>query len=145
MHLLWKMYFKMLKNWTKNSRYTSKQFMFTHKFLRWKDIFCDMCKKTKNGHISSNVGALKLVFFTKATKNVLFSRNFMREHIKEISHFLLPPRPRWCHAILWGGSMVFSWSLALKCVRPSCNWGNRIWEFQSTKRRIQNACQWLEA
>jgi hypothetical protein len=43
--------------------------------------FCVACvKKTKNGHVNSNVGAPKFVFFTEATKNVLFSRNFVNEH-----------------------------------------------------------------
>jgi hypothetical protein len=53
--------------------------MFSHKVLRSKDIFCGIYKKTKNGHVNSNVGAPKFVFFTEATKNVLFLQNFMNE------------------------------------------------------------------
>jgi hypothetical protein len=37
-------------------------------------------KKTKNGYVNNNVGAPKFVFFTEATKNVLFTRNFVNEH-----------------------------------------------------------------
>jgi hypothetical protein len=39
-----------------------------------KRFFCVACvKKIKNGYINNNVGALKFVFFTEATKNILFS------------------------------------------------------------------------
>jgi hypothetical protein len=70
----------MLKKIRQNSQCTSEQFMFTHKVLRWKDILCGMGKKDKKCHVNSNVGALKFVFFIGATKNVLFSRNFVNEH-----------------------------------------------------------------
>jgi hypothetical protein len=64
----------------KNSQCASEQFMFTQKFCSEKIFFVACVKKTKNGHVNSNVEAPKIFFFTEATKYVLFSRNFMNEH-----------------------------------------------------------------
>jgi hypothetical protein len=50
------------------------------KFCNEKIFYVACIKKTKNVHVNNNVGALKFIFFTEATKNVLFSRNFINEH-----------------------------------------------------------------
>jgi hypothetical protein len=50
------------------------------KFCDKKIFFVTYIKNTENVHVNNNVGALKFVFFTEATKNILFSRNFMNEH-----------------------------------------------------------------
>jgi hypothetical protein len=48
------------------------------KFCGEKIFFVTCVKKTKNGYVNNNVGAPKFVL--EATKNVLFSRNFVNEH-----------------------------------------------------------------
>jgi hypothetical protein len=43
------------------------------KFCGEKKFFVAYVKKTKNGYVNNNVGALNFFFFTEATKNILFS------------------------------------------------------------------------
>jgi hypothetical protein len=77
--------FKMLKKWTKILWYTSD--VHPQSSAEKKDIFCGLCKKTKNCHIYSNFGAQKIVIFTLATKYIFLSRNFVSEH--KMSRYIL--------------------------------------------------------
>jgi hypothetical protein len=52
--------------------------MVTHKIL---GNFCvAYIKKTRKCFVKSYFEALKIVFFTRSTKNVILSRNFVRGH-----------------------------------------------------------------
>jgi hypothetical protein len=72
--------FKMSKKLDKKfSVYISTMYLHPQSFAV-KRHFYGMCKKIRNGYVNNNVGASKFVIFTEATKNILFSQNFVNDH-----------------------------------------------------------------
>jgi hypothetical protein len=67
--------------------------MFSHKFLRKKNILCGLGKKTKECPVNNHMFIHKFIFFIRDIENVIFPKNlcanivYLNVHVKILFQF----------------------------------------------------------